>query len=404
MRKSVKSTQQDTHTMIFYIKKVLRYGFLLIFFALLPATGCKNHPAPTAAEGEMEEDVYVPIVREKMKFAEMTPKKAALAGSLKQYFGQLKKSGFNGTVLFAENGEIVYSEAIGYANLKTKEPLTMESSFQLASVSKPITSLAVLILKQDGKIGLDDSVSKYIPDLPYPGITIRHLLAHRSGLPNYMYFAEQDWLNKEIPIKNQDVIDLMVQHQYKPYYLPNKRYNYCNTNYALLASIVEKVSGMKFEDFVQKRIFNPCKMANSRIYNKNVSPINVNSVIGYPSSRSEAENTFLNGVVGDKGVYCSAYDLLMLDQALYTDKIITEATRKEAFTPQHKDLHINDNYGLGWRLDLSQSFNQAIYHTGWWRGFRTYFIRETGEKRTIIVLCNTPRASKFNTRDLRERF
>jgi hypothetical protein len=94
----------------------------------------------------------------------------------------------------------------------------------------------------------------------------------------------------------------------------------------------------------------------------------------------------------------------MLDQALYTDKLITEATRREAFTPQHKDLRPNDNYGLGWRLDISDSQNPAIYHTGWWKGFRTYFIRETGEKRTIIILCNTMRASRFNNRDLRERF
>lgn len=368
-------------------------------FALLPSAGCKN---PDNRGGELEESV--PVAKPVYKYAEMTPKRAATADSLRHYFEQLKKSGFNGTVLFAENGEIVFSKAYGYGNLKTKDSLTLESAFQLASISKPITALAVLILKQDGKLGIDDSVRKYIPELPYPGITIRHLLTHRSGLPNYMYFAEQDWANKDIPLTNRDMIDLMVKNQYKPYYLPNKRYNYCNTNFALLAYIVEQVSGMKFEDFVQKRIFDPCQMVNSSIYNKNTSPINTNPVVGYPSSRYEAENTFLNGVVGDKGVYCSAYDLLMLDKALYTDKLVTEATRREAFTPQHKDLHQNDNYGLGWRLDVSDSSNPAIYHTGWWKGFRTYFIRELGEKRTIIVLCNTMRASRFNTHDLRERF
>jgi CubicO group peptidase (beta-lactamase class C family) len=385
--------------MIFFFRKVLRSGMFLLVFALLPSAGCKN---PDNRGGELEE--AVPVEKPVYKYAEMTPRRAATADSLRHYFEQLKKSGFNGTVLFAENGEIVFSKAYGYGNLKTKDTLTMESAFQLASISKPITALAVLILKQDGKIGIDDSVRKYIPELPYPGITIRHLLTHRSGLPNYMYFAEQDWANKDIPLTNRDMIDLMVKNQYKPYYLPDKRYNYCNTNFALLAYIVEQVSGMKFEDFVQKRIFDPCQMVNSSIYNKNTSPINTHPVVGYPSSRYEAENTFLNGVVGDKGVYCSAYDLLMLDKALYTDKLITEATRREAFTPQHKDLHQNDNYGLGWRLDVSDSSNPAIYHTGWWKGFRTYFIRELGEKRTIIVLCNTMRASRFNTHDLRERF
>lgn len=400
MRKSVKFTQPDTPTVISFFKDSLRSGFFLVILILLSSVGCKN---PDNRGGEIEETVPV-ITRDLPKLAEMTPRRAATVDSLKHYFNQLQKAGFNGTVLFAENGEIVFSQAYGYANLKTKDSLTMESSFQLASISKPITALAVLILKQDGKIGIDDTLTKYIPELPYPGITIRHLLTHRSGLPNYMYFAEKDWLNKEIPLTNRDVIDLMVRNQYKPYYLPDKRYNYSNTNFALLAYIVEKVSGMKFEDFVQKRIFDPCQMVNSHIYNKNISPINTAQVIGYPSSRSEAENTFLNGVVGDKGVYCSAYDLLMLDKALYTDKLVTMATRKEAFTPQHNDLRPNDNYGLGWRLDVSDPQNPAIYHTGWWKGFRTYFIRETGEKRTIVILCNTMRASRFNTRELRERF
>jgi len=399
MRKSGKSIQPDIHTTIFFFKKLLRSALFLLIFALLPAAGCHN---PDNRGGEVVE--APPLVKVMPEFAEMTPKTAATADSLRRYFDKLQKSGFNGTVLCAENGEIVFSKAYGYANLKTKDSLNMESAFQLASISKPITALAVLVLKEEGKIGIDDSVSKYIPELPYPGITIRHLLTHRSGLPNYMYFAEKDWLNKDIPLKNRDVIDLMVEHKYAPYYLPDRRYNYSNTNFALLAYIVEQVSGMKFEEFVQRKIFDPCHMANSSIYNKNTSPVNTNTVVGYPSSRYEAENSFLNGVVGDKGVYCSAYDLLNLDKALYTDIPVSLATRKEAFTPQHKDLHSNDNYGLGWRLDVSDPDNPAVYHTGWWKGFRTYFIRELGEKRTVIVLCNTVKASRFNTHDLRARF
>jgi CubicO group peptidase (beta-lactamase class C family) len=385
--------------MIFFFRKWLRNGFFLLLFLLLSAAGCKNPDNRGGDLGDSE-----PVSKILPKYAEMTPERAATADSLRDYFDRLQHAGFNGTVLFAENGEIVFSKAYGFANLKTKDSLTMESAFQLASISKPITALAVLILKDEGKIGIDDSINKYIPELPYPGLTIRHLLTHRSGLPNYMYFAMDDWPDQNIPMNNRDVIDLMVKNKYKPYYLPDKRYNYSNTNFALLAYIVEKVSGMKFENFVQKKIFNPCHMVNSSIYNKNTCPLNTSPVVGYPTSRSEAENTFLNGVVGDKGVYCSAFDLLLLDKALYTNQLISEATRKEAFTPQHKDLRLNDNYGLGWRLDLMDSLNPAVYHTGWWKGFRTYFIREIGEKRTIIILCNTMRASRFSNRELRERF
>jgi CubicO group peptidase (beta-lactamase class C family) len=103
-------------------------------------------------------------------------------------------------------------------------------------------------------------------------------------------------------------------------------------------------------------------------------------------------------------VYASAFDLLKLDQALYTDKLVSQATLREAFMPQHKDLRPNDNYGLGWRLDVADELNPVVYHTGWWKGFRTYFIREVSEKRTIIILSNTRRASRFNTKELRELF
>jgi CubicO group peptidase (beta-lactamase class C family) len=162
--------------MISFFKKMLRTGSFLLLFALMPSAGCKN---PDNRGGQPDE--AEPVERDMPKHAEMTPKRTATADSLRLYFDHLQRAGFNGTVLFAENGEIVFSKAYGYANLKTKDSLTMESAFQLASLSKPITALAVLILKEDGKIGIDDSVKKYIPELPYPGITIRHLLTHRSG-------------------------------------------------------------------------------------------------------------------------------------------------------------------------------------------------------------------------------
>lgn len=385
--------------MIFYTKRLLRFLFFLIIFALLPSPGCRN--AQTSdGDGGGDDPTFTSIP----KYADLTPERAVIIDSLRNHFDRLYKSGFNGTVLFAEKGEVVFAKAYGFANLQTHDSLTMESAFQLASVSKPVTALAILMLKDEGKLNIDDSLRKYIPQLPYPGITIRHLLTHRSGLPNYMYFAEELWPDKATPMTNLDVIDLMVANNIKPYSLPDKRYNYCNTNFVLLAYIVERITGIRFEDFVRTRIFQPLNMKNSSIYNKNTSPENTNPVIGYPSTRHAAENTYMNGVVGDKGVYASAYDLLKLDQALYTDKLVSQATLREAFTPQHTDLRSHDNYGLGWRLDVSDSLNRAVYHTGWWKGFRTCFIRETDEKRTIIVLSNTTRASRFSTRELRGLF
>ncbi|MCK9323913.1 MAG: beta-lactamase family protein [Bacteroidales bacterium] len=399
MTKSGRFMPHDTHMTLSSIKPILRTVAFILLAALLAPPACVRYQS-SGGQAEPDDPYFAnfPI------YAELTPERAEITDNLSTYFERMNRAGFNGTVLFAENGEIVFAKAYGYCNLQQKDSLSLESSFQLASVSKPITALAVLILEEEKKLSVDDTITRYLPGLPYEGITIRHLLSHRSGLPNYMYFCEDYWTDKEGAVSNEEMIHLMIRHSPKRYYLPDRRYNYSNTNYALLASIVERVSEMPFETFVKKRIFEPLQMKNAMIYNKAAQPSNDNPVLGYVSSRLVAENNFLNGVVGDKGVYASAFDLLKLDQALYTDKLVSQETLKKAFEPQHKDLRPNDNYGLGWRLDVSDELNPVVYHTGWWKGFRTYFIRELSEKRTIIILSNTLKASRFNTRELRELF
>ena len=337
--------------------------------------------------------------------AELTPDRALHAERIESFFNQLHTaSGFNGTVLFAENGEIIFSKAYGYANMKEKDSLTIESAFQLASISKPITAIATLMLVEQGAMSLEDSVQRFIPDFPYPGVTIRHLLSHRSGLPNYMYLADELWPDQEITMTNKDMIDMLINNPREPYYPPNRRYNYSNTNFAVLAYLVETVSDVKFEDFVTSRIFTPCGMVNSSIYCKANQPMNLQPVVGYVGTRKEADNSFLNGVVGDKGVYASAVDMLKFDQALYAGLLISPEMLEEAYKPHHKDLRINDNYGLGWRLDRQDPDHPLFYHGGWWKGFKTQFVRETTTRRTIIVLSNTLRGNKFNHRELAELF
>lgn len=322
---------------------------------------------------------------------------------LDEFFSKRARyNGFNGTVLYAVDGQVEYSKAFGYSDLRSKDSLSVESAFQLASVSKPITALATLKLVDQGLIGLEDSVQVYFPEFPYQGITIRMLLNHRSGLPNYMYFADSLWPNNEVPITNRDVLHLMIDYQPKSYYPPDVRYNYSNTNFALLALIVEDVSKMAFELFVKTRIFLPLEMYDSYIYNKKTTPENFLPVVGYTSGRRVAENTYLNGVVGDKGVYASVMDLFKLDTGLRAGKVISRELMEKAFEPQHDDLFQWDNYGLGWRIDAADPDNKVVYHTGWWKGFRSYFIRELGSQKTLIVLSNTSRTSSINSRELRK--
>ncbi len=306
------------------------------------------------------------------------------------FTSKYKRHVFNGTVLFAENGMILYEKAFGYSNFKTKDSLQINSVFQLASVTKPLTSCAVLMLYERGELNLEDDIRTFFPDFPYEGVTVRLLLTHRSGLPDYMYFADHLWKSRSVPITNDDVIDLMTLYKPSRYYLPNKRYNYSNTNYCLLASIIEKVSGMSYAEFMKSQIFEPLGMKNTRVMTYDDLKFNPpeNLTTGYNRPWRAAENSYLNGVVGDKGIYSTVEDLFQLDQALYQGNLVSLFTLKEAFQPAHKDLRDNDNYGFGWRINLNNG-NKYIFHSGWWKGYKTYFIRRIHEKKTIIILSNT---------------
>ena len=153
-----------------------------------------------------------------------------------------KKKGFNGTVLVTKYDQIIYRGAFGYADFKTKDTLSTQTVFQLASVSKQFTAVAVMMLKEQGKLNYDDSLQVYIPDFPYKGITIKQLLTHRSGLPNYTYFSDKLWPDRKVDLNNDDVLSMMAVHKPNIYYQPDRTFSYSNTGYALLASVVEKAT------------------------------------------------------------------------------------------------------------------------------------------------------------------
>jgi CubicO group peptidase (beta-lactamase class C family) len=192
---------------------------------------------------------------------------------------------------------------------------------------------------------------------------------------------------------------------YKPqrYYKPDRRYNYSNTNYALLALIIEQVSGMSYAEFMKLRIFEPLGMKNSYVMTfedlrNNKKP---ELVKGYYRPGRVAENHYFNGVVGDKGIYSTVDDLFLWDQALYQGKLISLFNIRDSFLPAHRDLRDHDNYGYGWRINLNKG-NRIIFHSGWWKGFKTYFIRKVDEQKTIIILTNTANHHFISIRRLTE--
>jgi CubicO group peptidase (beta-lactamase class C family) len=298
------------------------------------------------------------------------------------------KRGFNGNVLIAQRGKVIYENAFGYADLKEKTPLNIESTFQLASITKQFTAMAIMMLHDEGKLNFTDTLQRFVPGFPYQNITIRQLLTHRSGLPEYMSFAKRYWKNKKRLMSNDDVMDMLITHQPGLVFVPDRKYKYSNTGYVILACIVEQVSGLQYHTFLEKRIFKPLGMKRTFLYNtKNVLDVKYQT-LGYKKNRRRAEEDYLSGVVGDKGIYSTVEDMFKWDQALYTEQLIKQTTLQEAFTPFSYDWRNDNSYGYGWRIVTANDSSKIVYHAGLWRGYSSLFVRRLHDKTTIIVLCN----------------
>ncbi|HVI43797.1 MAG TPA: serine hydrolase domain-containing protein [Chitinophaga sp.] len=318
-----------------------------------------------------------------------SPRNVQLQRELSAFYdGKLLRTGFNGAILVAKKGVVLFEEYHGYENSRTKVPVTDSSAFQLASVTKTFTGAAVLLLVQKQKLSLEDSLQKFFPDFPYKGINVRMLLSHRSGLPNYLYFCDSLWKDDKNFITNDEVIRLMTAHKPPVQHLPGTHFQYCNTNYLLLASIVEKVSGQKFSAFMQENIFQPLHMTNTFVYDPASAP-RPHQTQSHKYNGQFEPDTFLDGVMGDKGIYSTARDMLKWDQALYSGKLLNAEMLKAAYTPYSNEKPGVRNYGLGWRMMVyPDSTKNIIYHNGWWHGNNTVFYRFVQDSTTLIILGN----------------
>ena len=297
----------------------------------------------------------------------------------------LLRSNFNGEILIAKNGNIVYEKYVGYRDLRKKDPLTEHTPLHIASVSKTFTAMAILRLVQEKKISLEDSLTKFFPGLPYPGITIKMLLSHRSGLPNYVHFIPNSKWNEDSMVMNNDVVNFLYNKQPAKSSPAGKAFSYSNTNFVLLAMIVEKISGQPFPEYMKQKIFDPLQMKDTYIFTL-ADSIRETPTFNYDGSFWQHD--FLEGTYGDKNVYTTARDLLKWDQALYTDSLINRTLLDSAFTPysfEHRSTH---NYGLGWRLLIKPGQPKIIYHFGRWHGCNAAFARLTADSATIIILGN----------------
>jgi len=313
--------------------------------------------------------------------------------------------GFNGNVLVAKKGKIVYENAIGWADYLHRDSLKLGSQFELASVTKTMTSTAILMLLERGKLTLDDDVKKFFPDFPYDGVTIRLLLTHRSGMMNYVYFIDDIYrsqhLNQRKGLTNADAMKMIAEYKPRPFNVPNKRFLYNNSNFMVLGAIIEKVSGMSYADFMKQNVFAPASMAHTHVYSKAVYDKIPVDVVGHDRGQwkySVAQN-FLDGPVGDKGIYSTVGDLFLFDRALRAGRLLKQATLDSAYVPRNPMVHGHFSYGYGWRTFTAPG-QEVIYHTGWWHGFRHIYLRDMKNDITIVLLTNLANGSLLKLDDL----
>ncbi|MES2446188.1 MAG: serine hydrolase domain-containing protein [Bacteroidota bacterium] len=317
-----------------------------------------------------------------------------------------RKYGFNGNILVAKKGKIIYQGAKGWADYLHRDSLKINSEFELASITKTFTGVAIMQLIEAGKLNLTDDVKKFFPNFPYDGITVKMLLSHRSGMMNYVYFIDDIWRKEKKDMKkgisNQDVLQVIAEKKPNPYAKPDNRFHYNNSNYMVLGGIIEKVSGKRYSQYMMENVFKPAGMKNTHVYSKAEYEKIPVDVVGHDRNNfkySVAQN-FLDGPVGDKGIYSTIHDLVLFDKYLKNERLLTNKSLDSAYVGRNKPVNGHFNYGYGWRMFDGKGMDKVVYHTGWWHGFRHIYVRDLDKDIVVIFLGNKTNGSLMQLDEL----
>ena len=319
-----------------------------------------------------------------------------------------EKGSFNGTWLLAENGNIISKGAVGFRDPEDTLPITEDTIFQLASVSKQFTAAAVMLLLREGKLSLQDEITKYFPEIPYPGVTIQHLLTHTGGVPDY--FDDEDWFiniwkeEKRVP-GNDEILRFLRETEAKPYFAPGENFQYSNTGYNLLALLVERLSETPYEEFLQRNIFEPAGLTSTRCchirrdgvpfdnyaratviedgkYMADIDSIEYDSVAAF------------DGLNGDDYVYTNIFDMLKWDRVLREGRILTLEEQQLMYTPvklNNGSTFVDedgDGYGFGWAPANDPEAGLVVSHSGGMPGVHTWYERFVDKDKVLVILCS----------------
>lgn len=334
------------------------------------------------------------------------------AQELNHFFTTLSdKNLFNGSVVISKSGKTVLSGNYGFSNIEKREKITDQSQFPIASVTKTFTSTAILQLQQKGKLNINQPVQKYLPDFPYPNITIKHLLNNTSGLAQeYTLF---DTIIKEQPrkiISNQDIIPTFIRFKTPLSFSPGSKWEYNNMNFCLAGLIVEKVSGISYAAYLEKNIFKPAKMKNSFVpADRKIKSLNQVELYTYPNlystdwvnTKAVQENFLIvekSNFYGNGGIVSTASDLQKYQNALFNYQILEKKELEEALTA----TKLNDgktvsytidgkeiSYGLGWGMYTDESEGKIVFHDGLITGLTSILLYNVTKNQSIILLSNS---------------
>jgi len=310
---------------------------------------------------------------------------------------------FSGSLIVAKNGHIIFEKYRGMSNFEKKEPITQNTPLHIASLSKVLTATAILLLIDSKKITLDQKVNTILPDFPYDNITVRTLLNHRTGIRNYSYFTDKKevW-NKRDTLHNSDLIPIIKKFNVELEFKPDSRFSYCNTNYAFLALIIEKITKMDYRTAMKKLVFEPLNMKDTYVFDLKKDGEKASQ--SYKGNKIKYPHNHLDDIYGDKNIYSTPRDLLKFDMATYSPAFLNKNLLKEVFKGYSYESRGTRNYGLGIRMLEWEDGKKMFYHNGWWHGSTSAYIKLKDEKTTLICISNKYTRSTYRLKVLSSLF
>lgn len=314
-----------------------------------------------------------------------------IVSEINQYYKTIWEGGdLWGGLIVAKGDDILFEKYRGFAHDGRQMAIGSKTPMHVASVSKTLTAMAVMKLVEAGKLQLNDPLTKFFPRFPYPGVTVFTLLSQRSGLPKYEYFIDkispQPQELSKMFLTNQDILNMLIKYKPELARDTNTGFMYCNTNFALLALIVEKVTQKKFPQAMKEMVFEPLAMMDTYIFEEKDTATAAKSFYArgpkvYPLDR-------LDLIYGDKNVYTTPRDLLNFSKAMYSEKFLKPELMKQVFEPHSNEKPGINNYGLGFRMKIFDNGEKLTYHNGWWHGTNSVFVHLLKSKVTIVAIGN----------------